>query len=319
MATKSGSKLKKVFYVFLSFVVSLLLLVLTFSILLEATVFNKDFFIKEMNETDYFSAKKTEITRELMDLGYASGLDETFFDNLIDSANIRDDTYEYLGVFFSGDGSVVNTEGFKENFNKALDSYIEENQINPETVNQSSRDSLVDKAATIYKNNLSLPLFQTIAGYFVGIKNVMPIIIAIMSILLFFILIILFFSTKWKHRPIRYFCYSTTTTFLATIVPALWLLITGKAKQLNVTSKSFYDFFVNFVGDFTMILLYTSVGFAIFSMLLFLLFTKLYPKHKNSSENGGSTLISERLSKEETVESDDNKPSTETARVKFEN
>lgn len=315
---KSCSKLKRGFYIFLSFVVSLLLLVLTFSILLEATVFNKDFFIKAMNETDYFSAKKNEVTRSLMDLGYASGLDETFFDNLIDSATIRDDTYEYLNLYFSGDGSVVDTEGFKEDFNEALDNYIEENQINPETVNQSSRDTLVDKAAAIYKNNLSLPLFQTIAGYFVGIKNVMPIIIAVVGVLLFFVWIILFFSTKWKHRPIRYFCYSTTTTFLATIVPALWLLISGKAKQLNVTSKSFYDFFVNFVNDFTIILLYTSVGFAVASILLFLMFTKLYPKHTSSSGNGSSTIISGKLPETETVASEDDTPPTETERVKFE-
>lgn len=298
MATKSGgSKIKRVIYVFLSFVMSLLLLVLTFSVVLQTTIFNENFFLSKMNETEYFTAKKTEITRSLMDLGYASGLDEEFFNNLIDDSLLRDDTIYYLDGFFSGDRSVVDTKNFEDVFNKALDKYIEKKQINPETVNKSSVDNLVRNASKIYRNSLSLPLFQTIAGYFVGLKQAMPITIAVVGVLIFFIFIILFFSTKWKHRPVRYMCYSTTTTFLTTIVPAVALLASGKAKQLNVTSKAFYDFFVKAVSDMTFLLLFISIGFAVLSMVLFVLCMKLYPKRSSS---GGSKVHSDEADEQDT-------------------
>lgn len=313
MATKSGgSKIKRVIYVFLSFVMSLLLLVLTFCVVFQATIFNENFFISKMNETEYFTAKKTEVIRSLMDLGYASGLDEDFFNSLIDDSLLRDDTIYYLDGFFSGDRSVVDTKKFEDVFNKALDKYIEKQQINPETINKSSVDNLVRNAAKIYRNSLSLPLFQTIAGYFVGIKQAMPITIAVIGVLVFFIFIILFFSTKWKHRPVRYMCYATTTTFLTTIVPAVALLVSGKARQLNVTSKAFYDFFVKAVSDMTFLLLFISIGFAVLSMVLFVLCMKLYPKRSSS---GGSIVHSddkdEHISAESVVKQSNRQKFTE--------
>ena len=41
-------------------------------------------FMDNMNTSNYFVDKRDEIKESLVDLGYASGLDEKFFENVVD-------------------------------------------------------------------------------------------------------------------------------------------------------------------------------------------------------------------------------------------
>ena len=294
MAHRTGSKFKKVLYVFLSFVLSFLFLFFSVSIVFEATIFNKDFVLNTMSSTDYYENKEQEITRSLMDLGYASGLEESFFEGLIDKSLLCGDTTEYLNKFYSGTGSVVDTENFKNTFNNALDEYIIENEINPESVKESSRNYLVSNAAKIYKNSLELPVFNSITGYFIGVKNAMPIVICVVGVLILLICVIFVFSTRWKHRPAKYICYSTITAFLTLFVPAVIILASGKMKQLNIASKATYDLFIALTNGLVMGLFFTSIIFAVISIVLYVLYRRLYPKHSSHSGSSHININAER-------------------------
>lgn len=72
------SKIRGIVFCLLSFVLSFVLLLLSISVMLEATILNPSYILDNMNTTNYFTDKKDEITRELVDLGYASGLEESF-------------------------------------------------------------------------------------------------------------------------------------------------------------------------------------------------------------------------------------------------
>ena len=54
-----------------------------------------------MNSSNYFIDKTDELKVSLTDLGYASGLDSTFFDGFIDEVLISNDTSDYLEAFYS--------------------------------------------------------------------------------------------------------------------------------------------------------------------------------------------------------------------------
>ena len=168
-------------------------------------------------------------------------------------------------------------------FNIALDKYIEEKQIDPASVNAASREYLVNNAAKIYKNSLELPLFQTIAGYFLGIKNALPVVMFVDAILIVLICIIMIFSSKWKHRPFKYLCYSTATTFLATLAPAVAILLSGKIEQLNIASQATYKLFVTFGNELVMTLIYVSVLFLILAVTFYILYRYYYPKHTSDT------------------------------------
>lgn len=280
LKSKVYSCVKKALYIILSFLMSFLLLCLSLSVLLEFTIFNKDFVVEEMNNSGYFAKKNAEIKRGLIDLGYASGLNEDFFEDLFDESLLRDDTISYINNFYSGNGSAISTDNFKEIVEEELDRYIEENNFSSESVNKKSLEYFINNASKIYSNSLELPLLNSIAGYFLAIKKVLPIAIGVLAVLTILNGIIFVFSNRWKHRVARYMCYTTTTVFLTTLFPAIIILASEKIEHINITSMATYSLFVSIGNTLVFWLLGVSLFFALASVGLYIVYRYLYPKQR---------------------------------------
>lgn len=270
------SRVKSAVYTVMAFVLSLILFALSFGITLEATLLNPDFIINNMNASSYFADKSDEITQSLVDLGYASGLEEKFFEGLVDELMINEDTSDYLESYYSGENQVVSVTQFKQTLNDALDKYIEKNKI--KDVNSVSRETFINKAATIYRSSLSIPLFSTLSPYFVKIKNTMPYLIAGLVVLALVICAVIVFTNKWKHRAARYLCYSFSGAVLSVGVLPVVLILTGKISHVNLTSRALYNLFVQCANSVLASLLFCALFFLLVSVGLFVLYRKLYKK-----------------------------------------
>lgn len=119
------STVKRIVNILLSFILAVLLTVLTLAGTLQFTLLNENFILDNMNTCNYITEKKDEITSSLTDLGYASGLEEDFFSDLLNEVMLHDDVEKYLSDYYSGEGSVIDKTAFKQTFNTALDKYIE--------------------------------------------------------------------------------------------------------------------------------------------------------------------------------------------------
>lgn len=270
------SRVKSVIYSVMAFLLSLILFVLSFGIMLEATMLNPDFIINNMNSSNYFADKSDEIRRSLTDLGYASGLEEGFFDDFPDELMINEDTCDYLKNYYSGQGLFVDTTSFKQSLNEALDIYIDEKELGQ--VNSQSRENLVNKAAAIYRSSLEIPLFATLSAYFITLKNVMPFVIAGIIVMGLIICAIIIFTNKWKHRAVRYICYSFSGAFLTVgVVPAV-VLLSGKISQINLESRALYQLFVQCTNSIFIALLFCAIFFLLIALGLFFLYRSLYKK-----------------------------------------
>lgn len=272
------SKVKRVVNVLLSFVLAVLLTVLTLAGTLQFTLLNQSFMLDNMNSSNYIIEKKDEITRSLTDLGYASGLEEEFFSNLISEVMLNDDSEKYIQDYYSGEGSVVDKTAFKQAFNTALDEYIVKKGINPDSVSKNNREYLINEAAKIYKQSLELPFFGRLAGSFQNLKTVVPFVIIVCLVLSALLCAIFILSTKWKHRAVRYICYATSASFLTTAVLPLIILLSKKAETFNIASRATYMLFVSCANNMLVCILSCSVFFLIVSIGLFLLYKKLYKK-----------------------------------------
>ncbi len=271
-----SSRVRNAVFIVLSFLLTLILFLLSVCTVLEATLFNPEFIFDNMNSSNYFIDKSDEITTSLIDLGYASGLDEKFFDDFIDEVMLCDDTREYLDNYYSGNGAKIDTTDFKQSFNAELDKYIQENNI--KNVNGKSRDKLVNKAAQIYRSSLEIPLFSKLSAYFLTAKNAMPFILVGLVVLAGVICVVLIFANKWKHRGIKYICYATSGAFLTLgIIPA-YLMITGKISHLNLDSRALYNMFVQSANSICIAVLFISLFFLLVSVGLFFLFRRMYKK-----------------------------------------
>lgn len=271
-----SSRVRNAVFILLSFLLTLILFLLSVCTVLEATLFNSEFIFDNMNSSNYFIDKRDEITTSLIDLGYASGLDEKFFEDFVDEVMLCDDTREYLDNYYSGDGAKIDTTDFKQSFNAEIDKYIQENNI--KNVNGNSRDKLVSKAALIYRSSLEIPLFSKLSAYFLTAKNAMPFILVGLVVLAGVICVVLIFANKWKHRGVKYICCATSGAFLTLgIIPA-YLMISGKISHLNLDSRALYNMFVQSANSICIAVLFISLFFLLVSVGLFFLFRRMYQK-----------------------------------------
>ena len=271
-----SSRVRNAVFIVLSFLLTLILFLLSVCTVLEATLFNPEFIFDNMNSSNYFIDKSDEITTSLIDLGYASGLDEKFFDDFIDEVMLCDDTREYLDNYYSGNGAKIDTTDFKQSFNAELDKYIQENNI--KNVNGKSRDKLVNKAAQIYRSSLEIPLFSRLSAYFLTAKNAMPFIIVGLVVLAGVICVVLIFANKWKHRGVKYICYATSGAFLTLGIIPTYLTITGKISHINLDSRALYNMFVQSANSICIAILFISLFFLLVSVGLFFLFRRMYKR-----------------------------------------
>lgn len=271
-----SSRVRNAVFIVLSFLLTLVLFLLSVGTVLEATLFNPEFIFDNMNSSNYFIDKRDEITTSLIDLGYASGLDEKFFDDFIDEVMLCDDTREYLDNYYSGSGAKIDSTDFKQSFNAELDKYIQENNI--KNVNGKSRDKLVNKAAQIYRSSLEIPLFSRLSAYFLTAKNAMPFIIVGLVVLAGVICVVLIFANKWKHRGVKYICYATSGAFLTLGIIPTYLMITGKISHINLDSRALYNMFVQSANSICIAILFISLFFLLVSVGLFFLFRRMYKR-----------------------------------------
>lgn len=271
-----SSRVRNAVFILLSFLLTLILFLLSVCTVLEATLFNPEFIFDNMNSSNYFIDKRDEITTSLIDLGYASGLDEKFFQDFVDEVMLCDDTREYLDNYYSGNGAKIDTTDFKQSFNAEIDKYIQKNNIR--NVNGNSRDKLVSKAALIYRSSLEIPLFSKLSAYFLTAKNAMPFILVGLAVLAGVICVVLIFANKWKHRGVKYICCATSGAFLTLgIIPA-YLMISGKISHLNLDSRALYNMFVQSANSICIAVLFISLFFLLVSVGLFFLFRRMYQK-----------------------------------------
>lgn len=264
-----NSKVRHIIYGIISFVLSFVLFLFSFAIVLQSTILNPSYIMDNMNASNYFVDKRDEIKESLVDLGYASGLDEKFFENVVDEVTIHDNTQAYLNSFYAGEEAKIDTTAFKQKFNSELDSYISKNNL--KVANDGSREYLINQAANIYAAALRIPLFGTLSVYLIALKNMMPLIIGGLAVLVAILCVIIIFTNRWKHRAVRYICYSTSAAFLTVgIIPAV-LLSTGYMSKINIDSRAFYNLFVQSMNNILVAIAICSVIFFIVSIGLFFL------------------------------------------------
>lgn len=269
MNSKVRHKVRHIIYGIISFVLSFVLFLFSFAIVLQSTILNPSYIMDNMNASNYFVDKRDEIKESLVNLGYASGLDEKFFENVVDEVTIHDNTQAYLNSFYAGEEAKIDTTAFKQKFNSELDSYISKNNL--KVANDGSREYLINQAANIYAAALRIPLFATLSVYLIALKNMMPLIIGGLAVLVAILCVIIIFTNRWKHRAVRYICYSTSAAFLTVgIIPAV-LLSTGYMSKINIDSRAFYNLFVQSMNNILIALAICSVIFFIVSIGLFFL------------------------------------------------
>ena len=131
------SKLKSVVYCVLSFFLSLTLFLFSICMILNFTVFSKDYMISTMDSQGYYSMVKYELQTRMIHLVDASGFKKDFAVNFTNSYDVKKAVDDYITSFYSNDSTLVDTTAFKQQLYQAVKQYAnDENiEITPEVEN----------------------------------------------------------------------------------------------------------------------------------------------------------------------------------------
>lgn len=275
---KEKSKVKPVLYGFLSFMLSLCLFLLSIVVILDITVFSKEFMKNIMNSNDYYSIVKDELRDELKILGNASGMTPELVDSFVDTLDIQNAVDEYIDSFYSDKDTLVDTISFKQNLYASLENYIEEKNLDRDKINGESLNYLVEEASRKYVNIISIPFFSVIGNYIPKIQSIMNYITAGLIIMILILTGIIIFTNSFKHRRYRYLTYGLGGGALNVLLIPMIVFFSGKIEQINFANRSLYSLFVNYANSFFAGFWFFAAAYFILTLVSFLLFYKYYQK-----------------------------------------
>lgn len=281
---KHSSRLKAFIYSFVSFMLTLVLFLFSICIVVESTVFSKDYMLNVMSSNDYYLMVEDELLGSMKSLGNASGLKEEFSEKFVKEIDVQKNINDYISSFYSGDSTLVDTTSFKQQLYNALDEYIAENNIDKNTVSSENLAYFVDKAAEIYVNEISIPFFSTVANYIYKAKTPLLIITIGLSITALILIAIIFFTNKFRHRKFRYICYGFIGAFLSVSVIPTIIQLSDKISKINLNTRSLYNLFVNYANGLVNGFWICSLVLLLLSAVTFILYAKYY-RHATSHKH----------------------------------
>ena len=276
-----SSRVRDIVFGILSFFLSLLFTLFSFILVIESTLMNKNAWIDNMNRSNYFIDKTDEVRDKLKDLTYASGIKEDFFDGFVDEILVTEDTYNYIEGYFEGTTTVIDGTAFRQKMSVALDEYVKKTN---QKVDSEQISELIKQAEHIYTATVAFVGFGSLSVYFLAAKKVLPLVLTGIIVLSLGLIAVLFFCNKWKHRAMKYYYYATGGAFLANLALTLFLSISGGAKNINLDSRSVYNFVVSFVNSVNLSFWICTALFLLFSVALYFVYLRLF---KNASKRSG--------------------------------
>ncbi len=272
--------------------ISVLYLILAFSLgfcifacsvfsTLRFTLFNSGFLSDTLNQTDYYTDLCDEITDSLMDIGDASGLDKSFFEDFVDEVLVRKDVQSYVDAFYSGSKLEVDSSNFEDALRTALEQYEDENGLDESDFSEENVDYFVEEASKIYVQNVEINYFPMIQKTVMKYTSKLNVYITVTAIITLAILLILIFTNKWKHIAVRYIYYGTASAGLFMLIIPTAVFLSGVINKITILTRSLNDMYTACIQSVFMVILIVAVVLIVISAMLWILHNILRKRVSN--------------------------------------
>lgn len=256
-----------ILYIILSFIFSVCLVACGLCSLIRFTVFNQGFLADCLNSSAYYTDLCDEITDDLLNIGDASGLDKSFFDDFVEEVLVREDIQKYIEDFYAGNKMSVDTTNFEENLDEALATYQSENNITD--ASEKSIDYFIKEAAKIYAQNVKITYFNTIQKKMLEYRTKFTIYAIVTGAAALAIAAFIFFTSEWKHKAVRYFYYGICSAGLFTLIIPAAVFASGILGKIAILSRSLNDMYTALFNSlFIDMAICAAVMFVISAVLL---------------------------------------------------
>ena len=189
--------------ILIAFSTYLIIMFLTIVFIINNTLFNKSFIVKNLQHSDYIATSTEQIRNNMEKLGKDSGFSSDFFMTIIKKDNIERDILNTFEKLYNNEN-----EEYSSDFEDMLyGKFVEYGTSNGHKITEGVSDNLHKLASfcgQIYASHTSIPCYAQIRALIEMEKNFFSVYVVVGLILLLFIVTILFLiNRKNLHELIK--------------------------------------------------------------------------------------------------------------------
>lgn len=233
---KQRNIFKIIFNYILVLIISIALIVYSLMNIFGNTIFNKDYILKKLKESNYYANLVEYVNDSFENYIHQSGLDEEVLKDIVTESKIKEDTEIILSNIYDGTSKEINTDAIREKLISNISDSIDGRSFTQ--TEEKAINSFADTICSTYKDALSHTkyeqkihsLYEEAINYKKLLDKICLIATGISTVLIIII------NTKEKHVTLEKLGISVLTTGLC--LAMLYTYITVKIDISGITILS---------------------------------------------------------------------------------
>ncbi|MGO3604721.1 MAG: hypothetical protein ACTIOK_14975 [Enterococcus malodoratus] len=263
----------------LAFIGSLLLFATLALICIRMTLFNQNFMIKQIHQTEYVETIRKDMTQSIQDLGRGSNIPPEVLADVVSEKTVSANVDNYIrSIYQEVPFEIQGEDQLKDNIMKNVTQYAQQKNIAIDETTQNNLNNLAASATKNYSNYIEIPYLLSYGKKVMAFKSALTMILIIAGAAFLLVFVGLLLMAKMKHQKIRW----SSVTFLGgglmlAVLPAL-IYFSGVIDRLGIMSEGLYQFVTGYITAFDLSFVFAGLGLTVLALLLVLISERMRSK-----------------------------------------
>lgn len=243
-------RLRKVCSCLFAFFAAFFLLVIIVLSTARFTLLSPDYFIKEMEASDYYEGTAMQLNRMIRQNAGPAGLPSELFDQYIKVADIHEEMIAYQKAVLNKQEAAIDTNTLKVRLNEDIKKYAADKKIVINGAMQKNIDAFVNSIVEKYQYLTQFPYLDIYAS---ATKLYAKVFIIAIPILLFafgIVCLLLYRLYRNFHQRKRYYSYVFIGSGLLCAALSMYLYMSRFFEKININPQYMYNLFINLIKAF---------------------------------------------------------------------
>lgn len=263
----------------LAFIGSLLLFATLALICIRMTLFNQNFMIKQIHQTEYVETIRKDMTQSIQDLGRGSNIPPEVLADVVSEKTVSANVDNYIrSIYQEVPFEIQGEDQVKDNIMKNVTQYAQQKNIAIDETTQNNLNNLAASATKNYSSYIEIPYLLSYGKKVMAFKSALTLILIIAGAAFLLVFVGLLLMAKMKHQKIRW----SSVTFLGgglmlAVLPAI-IYFSGVIDRLGIMSEGLYQFVTGYITAFDLSFVFVGLGLTVLALLLVLISERMRSK-----------------------------------------
>ena len=272
--------MKKVFTYILSFILMIIITLTTLVQVISSTLLKQDYIENQLENVNYYASVYDKVEDNFGQYILQSGLDEHVIDNIVTEEQIEQDIKNIINGIYNNEEYTISTDVVKENLEKNIENYLDDNNIYLNSSEQKSINEFVSLIVDTYENSVTNSnLFKNVYTLIDRVENLVNIarIIGYISIAVFIIVILII--NRNISESLKGICISLLSSGLLILIPTIIIQFKNLDK-IFIFSEHLSNLIYSVIKNISNTFLIISIIYIVIGLII----TFIYGYRKNNKK-----------------------------------